>query len=269
MFRERSSSTGPGLKRCASLWIRRFASSGRRRSGIAVLRHWTSRHRKRPLDSYGMRKGEFIVWYPGCTGSRILVDAVHAAPPRADVYTGPLARAAAKKLGGHCIVATVSRTRADLNRRRGPSNAKAIDEYRTAIRSLLSDAELLVHNQLNQPVLHLAVHGMTDAHGYDVEIGTRNGVSCSARVRDLVKSRLESWARGVGAQGSRVVLDGHFVGDASKAVHRCGEASSKYLGYGPNFNTVQIEFAHWLRRNYRDEVIAALVAVGTAFESLD
>ena len=216
-----------------------------------------------------MRKGEFLVWHPGRTGSRILVDAVHAARPQADVYTGPIARAAAKKLGGHCIIATVSRTRADLNRQRGPSNAKAIDEYRTAIRSLLTDAELLIHNQLNQPVLHLAVHGMTDAHGCDVEIGTRNGVSCSARVRDLVRSRLESWARGVGAQGSRVVLDRHFVGDASKIVHRCGEASSKYLGYGPNFNTVQIEFAHWLRHSYRDEVIAALVAVGTAFESLD
>ena len=216
-----------------------------------------------------MKKGEFLVWHPGSTGSRILVDAVHAAPPNADVYTGRIARAAAKMLGGHCIVATVSRTIADLNRPRTPSNAKAIDEYRAVIRSLLSDAELLIHNQLNQPVLHLAVHGMTDDHGYDVEIGTRNGVSCSARVRDLVKSRLENWARRVGAQGPRVVLDQRFIGDASKIVHRCGEASSRYLGYGPNFNTVQIEFAHWLRSRYRDEVIAALVAVGTAFESLD
>ena len=216
-----------------------------------------------------MKKGEFLVWYPGRTGSRILVDAVHAAGPKADVYTGAIARAAAKMLGGHCIVATVSRTRADLNRTRGPTNAKAIDEYRTVIRSLLADAGLLSRNRLDQPVLHLAVHGMTDAHGYDVEIVTRNGVSCSARVRDLVKSGLENWARRVGDRVCRVVLDQRFVGDASKVVHRCGEPSSSYAGYGPNFNTVQIEFAYWLRRRYRDEVIAALGAIGTAFEGVD
>ena len=34
-------------------------------------------------------------------------------------------------------------------------------------------------------------------------------------------------------------------------------------------NTVQIEFAHWLRCRHRTAVIEALVAVGTAFENLD
>ena len=173
MLRERSSSAGPGIRGCASLWIRRVVASGPRRSGIAVLASLDfAPSETAPSADTPMRKGEFLVWHPGRTGSRILVDAVHAARPQADVYTGPIARAAAKKLGGHCIIATVSRTRADLNRQRGPSNAKAIDEYRTAIRSLLTDAELLIHNQLKSNQCYtLAVHGMTDAHGCDVEIG--------------------------------------------------------------------------------------------------
>lgn len=64
-----------------------------------------------------------------------------------------------------------------------------------------------------------------------------------------------------------MVLDQRFVGDSSKVVHRCGDVLSGYKGYGSNFNTIQIEFAHWLRRGHRDVVVGALVAVGIAFET--
>ncbi len=215
-----------------------------------------------------MLAGRFIRWSPGAKGSRVLIDAVHAAPPRADAYTGEIAQAAATALGGHCIVATVSRTKADLNRPRRASNAPAIDEYRATIRKLLADAGLLSQGRLARPVLHLAVHGMTDNHGYDVEIGTRKGASCSEEVRGLAHRILRDWARrAVDAHRPlKIVLDERFIGDPSKIVHRLGDPMSGYEGYGANFNTIQLEFARWLRVRHRASVVNALIAIGRAFQ---
>lgn len=221
-------------------------------------------------DCWGMQQGKFLKWHGGERGCRVLVDAVHAAAPKADRFTGVIAQNASRTLGAHCIVATVSRTKADLNRPRGPSNAAAIDEYRTTIRRLLGDAGLLSNGQLERRILHLAVHGMTDSYDYDIELGTRHDTTCSADVRDLVHKTLRGWARGLGGpRRPKVVLNESFVGDASKTVHRCGDALSGYDAYGVNFNTVQIEFANWLRRRHRSALVDALVLVGRAFESLD
>lgn len=219
---------------------------------------------------WSMEQGKFLKWHGGDKGCRLLVDAIHAAAPHADAFTGVIAENASRMLGAHCIVATVSRTKADLNRPRGPSNAAAIDEYRTTIRRLLGDAALLSNGQLQRRILHLAVHGMADSNDYDIELGTRHGTTCSTDVRDLVHRTLQGWARGVGGRRRpKIVFDRHFVGDASKTVHRCGDVLSGYDGYGVNFNTLQIEFAHWLRRRHRSAVVDALVLVGRAFESLD
>lgn len=219
---------------------------------------------------WSMQQGKFLKWHGGNKGCRVLVDAVHAAAPKADSFTGVIAQNASRTLGAHCIVATVSRTKADLNRPRRPSNAAAIDEYRTTIRRLLGDAGLLSNRQLERRILHLAVHGMDDSHGYDIELGTRHGTTCSAEVRDLVHKVLQGWARGLGRwRRPKIVLDQYFVGDASKTMHRCGDALSGYDGYGDNFSTVQIEFAYWLRRRHCPALVDALVLVGQAFESLD
>jgi N-formylglutamate amidohydrolase len=217
-----------------------------------------------------MEQGKFLKWHGGDKGCRLLVDAVHAAAPAADAFTGVIAENASRILGAHCIVATVSRTKADLNRPRDHSNAAAIDEYRATIRRLLGDAGLLSNGELERPILHVAVHGMADSHDYDIELGTRNGATCSGDVRDLVQRTLEDWAQCLGGRRrAKVVIDQHFVGDASKGVHRYGDELSGCAGYGVNFNTIQIEFAHWLRRRHRSAVIDSLVLVGRAFETLD
>lgn len=202
-------------------------------------------------------------------GSVILIDAVHAAPPNADVHTGSIAAAAAETLRAHCIIATVSRTEADLNRPRDRSNAAAIDEYRVVIRKLLEGAGLLEppDGRLLRPFLHLAVHGMDDHHGYDVEVGTRHGLSCSEDVRALVFDVLRVWS-GIGwnERQPQVVLDQNLVGDRSKVVHRLGDLGSGYGAYGESFNTVQIEFAAWLRGHQRAKVVDALIGIGKAFQ---
>ena len=214
-------------------------------------------------------EGRFVCWTRGGMGTVILIDALHAASPQADAYTGPIVEAAARALSAHCIIAAVSRTEVDLNRPRDSSNAAAIDEYRAVIRGLLEGTELLEppDHRLRKPFLHLAVHGMDDGHGYDVEVGTRRGDSCSGMVRTLVRDVLRSWAgESWTPREPKVVLDHTFVGDRSKVVHRLGEPESSYDGYGSNFNTVQIEFASWLRRSQRARVVDALIRIGNAFQ---
>lgn len=205
------------------------------------------------------RVGDRAVWS--------LVDAVHAANPSADLHTGEIARRVADETGCHCIVARVSRTLADLNRAPDPSNVSAILDYRAAIRRLLEMSSLVSDGGLSRPFLHVAIHGMTDEHEYDIEVGTRNGETCSEDVAEWLMGELEAWA---GAQEGhiRVVRDVRFIGDASKAFHRHGDATLGYGGYGPLFNTVQIEWARHLRAHRQNEVVGVLCRIVDKFGSV-
>lgn len=216
----------------------------------------------------GFTRGKFVRCLPACRTPTVLIDAVHAAAPRSDAHTGEIAEGAAKRLGSHCIIALASRTRADLNRPRTTANAAAIDEYRAALRACLDGAGLLVPgDHLSKPFLHLAVHGMKSNSTCDVEVGTRHGRTCSPFVERLVAKVLGRWAStGWASKTPRVATNVRFIGDSSKVVHREGHADSGYAGYGPMFNTVQLESATWLRKSHRARVVEALVQIAGAFE---
>ncbi len=215
---------------------------------------------KRPLF-------RFLEYRPATEASRVLVDAIHAAPPKADRYTGEIVKAVAKHTGCHCIVAKVSRTKADINRPAARSgNPEAVAEYRATIASLLEATGLLDdRRQVIRPFLHIAVHGMTDDHDLDVELGTRHKRTCSPSVHDWVFDHLKQWASKFDPRRvPRVGANQHFRGDESKAFHRLGDGSG-YAGYGPNFHTIQIEFAHWLRSKHRASVVDFLSGLVMAF----
>lgn len=210
----------------------------------------------------------FLEYRPAAQVVRVLVDAVHAASPKSDLYTEDIVKAVARRTACHCIVAKVSRTKADINRPPATSgNPEAIAEYRETIENLLHATGLLdKRRQLVRPFLHIAVHGMADDHSLDVEIGTRDKTTCSPSVHDWVMDRLTEWASKFGARRvPRVGANQRFRGDESKAFHRLGDGEG-YPGYGLNFHTIQIEFAHWLRSEHRASVIDILSGVVVAFE---
>lgn len=196
----------------------------------------------------------------------VLIDAVHAQKPRHDKYTGELAEFVAERTGCHCIIATVSRTDVDLNRAPVPNNKRhcsAIEEYRCSIKSMLQSGRLLESGKLRHPFLHLALHGMKDSHGIDIDLGTRYGKTCSPLIRNWIytafKQNINSlfWHR----QQPEPVLDRCFPGDPSKSFHCGGTGRNSYPGYGENYNTVQIECAYWLRSNHRTELVDILCQV--------
>jgi len=217
---------------------------------------------------YTFARGRFVRYLLAGRAPTVLIDAVHAAAPKSDAHTGGIAELAAKRLGSHCIVALVSRTRADLNRPRTDANAAAIDEYRGAIRACLEGAGLLLQSgRVGAPFLHIAVHGMKDNSRCDVEIGTRYGQTCTPAVEKLVAKALHNWASSAWVSKTpRLATNLVFVGDASKVVHRDGHPESGYVGYGSAFNTVQLEFANWLRSRHRNRIVEVLVDIGRAFE---
>ncbi|RDV81249.1 hypothetical protein [Ammonifex thiophilus] len=63
-----------------------------------------------------------------------------------------------------------------------------------------------------------------------------------------------------------VLLDRCFIGDPSEVFHRWGDGRG-YTGYGPNFNTVQIETSSTLRKEYREAVIEFLSCLVREFSS--
>jgi len=106
------------------------------------------------------------------------------------------------------------------------------------------------NGKLSKPYLHLALHGMRDKWNLDIEIGTLHGKTCSPEVKEWFVGEIKKHFR-------RVQIDGRFCGDPSKSVHRCGDkiSDTEYLGYGKNFNTIQIEISRTLRENCQKKLI--------------
>jgi len=201
---------------------------------------------------------DYLKYRAGQDRPRVLVDAVHAADPRSDLFTGEIAETIAERAGCHSIIATVSRDVADLNRPPNQRNADAVQEYRQTLQTLLQASNLTgADKTLKQPFLLMALHGMRDRPNKDIELGTLYGRSCSPSVRDWIAERFHTWSRlsRTGRHQPIVVIDQVFVGDQSIAFHRQSDPETNYRGYGHQFHTVQIEIAYWLRKQHRSELV--------------
>ncbi|OAT83671.1 hypothetical protein [Desulfotomaculum copahuensis] len=206
-------------------------------------------------------EGRFVKYWLGNGELRAHVDAVHATSPKADLYTAEIVAGVARLTGCACIIATVSRTEADLNRPPSSSNREAIEEYRQVIREILSHCRILNERTglITAPYLHLAIHGMVDNnHGrHAIEIGTCQGNSCSEDVREWLYGSATALAKEILPAETSVIMDRYFVGNESKAFHRLGDGK-RYEGYGSNFNTAQVEVSLTLRKEYGESIIHLL-----------
>jgi len=198
-----------------------------------------------------------------------LVDALHAAPPEADIHTDTIAQKVAQKTGCAVIIATVSRTIADLNRSPDGANEPAVREYRSSIREAVEYLDILDHvqNRITKPYLHLCLHGMKDDHygPFAIEVGTARGQSCSAEIRDWFQESLKSKAEAL-LPKIEVAFDQIFVGDRSIALHRNGDGGN-YEGYGPHFHTLQIEISRTIRSKCRSQISELFAHLIKEFQS--
>lgn len=190
-----------------------------------------------------MLKREYLDYNIGLKKYNSVVDALHAASPKADIYTGKIVRLIIEKIDASGIISKVSRTKMDLNRPMNDNNRLGILEYRQCLRDIVVSKGILAQdNRISKRFLHISVHGMAKSRTSDFEIGTRNGDSCSEDIRDWFCKRLESISANFG-------IDSIFPGDSSKAYHRLGDPDNNYIGYGENFNTIQFEINHYFRNN--------------------
>lgn len=200
----------------------------------------------------------YLKFYIGDQDLRCHLDAVHAKPPKSDLYTEEIVFNTIRETRCSGIIATVSRVIADLNRNRNINNTEAVDEYRRVLRKILKNKKIIGKTgRLTVPYLHLTVHGMANRPGFDVEIGTFKGASCSQDFRtwfiNNFQKHLQSYIPGVNMK-----YDYRLWGYPSLAQHRLGDSFSNYPGYGNNFNTVQLEFSKRLREEKRREIIKIL-----------
>ncbi len=186
------------------------------------------------------------------------LDAVHAKPPQSDLYTEEIVKKTIQKIGCSGIIALISRVEADLNRTPNSKNRKAVEEYRLVLNKFLKNQEILDKNgRIVSPYLHLSIHGMADRPGFDVEIGTYKGASCSEMLRKWFVPRFTHYLKEK-IPGVRIKEDFYFYGYPSLVHHRLGDPSSRYPGYGELFNTIQLEFSKSLREKKRDEIIKTI-----------
>lgn len=186
------------------------------------------------------------------------VDAIHAKPPKSDLYTEEIVLEVMEKTGCSGIVALVSRIEADLNRSPDSKNKKAIDEYRFILKKNLEDLDILDEKGFaTEPYLHLSIHGMADRPDFEVEIGTFKGASCSKDFRhwfiDNFKKHIKKYIPNITIQ-----YDYLLYGYPSLTYYRLGDSENNYSGHGELYNTVQLEFSTSLRENNKQEIINLL-----------
>lgn len=199
----------------------------------------------------------FLRFRRGRRRPNVLIEALHAVPPRAEVFTDRIVGLVSQTVDCHCIIATVSRQVADLNRFPNSRNQSAVKEYRETIRELLHHSGALDETgQVRFPFLHLSLHGMRDRSYMDIELGTVFGDSCSADVLQWLLSETRRWAgRLENDRREPIVVDNQeLYGEPVIATHRLGDTASGYAGYGDNFNSVQIEIARRLRDSHSKEL---------------
>lgn len=214
----------------------------------------------------------------GQRAQHVLIDAPHAAHPQGESPTGKIANHVSKEVGCHCIIGTVSRTEADLNRPPERSgNPQAVYKYRATIQHILESTGIIDGDRdINHPFLHLQIHGMknrsldsSESYNLDVEIGTKGKTTCSPTVHDWIVDQFKEWSRAV--EGKKEIVIGankRFSGDPSKGYHRHGD-DGEYRGYGENFHTVQIEFTKWLRSKHQQEIENVLRHIAQEFGSAE
>jgi len=186
-----------------------------------------------------------------------LTDALHAAPPSADVFTDKIVEGIMIQTGCAGIISTVSRNLADLNRVPNNENSLAIQEYRQALNDILISHSLVDpwQQKIKQPFLHLSFHGMKDEHygPYGIEVGTVFGLSCSTEVKKWFTKALAQKGANL-LPDINLMIDQKFSGDESITFHRHGDGD-QHQGYGANFHTFQIELSRTLRKEYIIQII--------------
>lgn len=196
------------------------------------------------------------------------VDAQHAAPPESDLFTDNIAAQLIAQTGCAGIIGTISRTKADLNRKPDGKNNEALQEYRSTINDILLYLDILdnTNHRVTKPYLHLTIHGMKDIHygPYGIEIGTLHGQSCSPEVRAWFQKMLVAQSQELFPQ-LNIIFDHKFAGNDSILFHRLGDGDN-HRGYGPNFHTFQIELARTLREDYQSEIVELFSRVIIQFQ---
>lgn len=207
-----------------------------------------------------MKKKKYLIYNLGEKSLSSHLDAVHAQKPKSDQYTGEIVKSVIETINASGIIATISRSKMDLNRPRSPINAPAIDEYRETIKEIIESKGILDgREKLTKNYLHLAIHGMKNRKSAEFEIGTLNGASCSPQIIDWFMKRLKSIS-------SKYALNRHYPGNKSKSYHRNGDPSSGYHGYGDKFHTIQIEINRTWRKTKQNELVKFLSEVITEFD---
>lgn len=205
---------------------------------------------------------EYIAYKYGNPKVFANVEAIHAESPNADLHTGNIVQEVAGQSGASLILSRISRDIMDLNRPRGRFNYPAVDEYRSAITTVLSKQGFLnAEHKLKLPYLHLSLHGMQDEWKRDLEIGTGYGHYCSAAVKAWFINKVAAVTDSYG-------VDDLFPGYTFRSVLRDGDlySATDFIGFGSNYHSIQLEVSRHWREKHSDFLVAFLANAIIAFQ---
>lgn len=216
------------------------------------------------MTSVDFVEGNYVKYHLGSSNTYVYIDAVHAQPPKADLYTAEIVHGVIKKTNCSGLISKISREVADLNRPICKNNKKAVLEYRKAIHYILNHLNVLDEsNNLIAPFLHIAIHGMKNYENKDIQIGTLNNTLCDYKVSKWFIKQIENNFK------CKIAIDDVFSGDPSLLYHINGDPNyKKYKGYNNKYNVLQVELSRDLREKYLEELIILFSNIVLGFTPL-
>ncbi|MCP4229788.1 MAG: N-formylglutamate amidohydrolase [bacterium] len=202
---------------------------------------------------------EIIRYRVGESGLPVIVEALHAQPPRDDRYTGDIITGISEDHGFNAIICNVSRDLVDMNRPVGSNcPAEARRDYEKAVAEILEKC-----GYVDRPFLLLSVHGCLNPSDseHSFYVGTYHGHSCIPEVQEWLMSYLTDEASG--------------SLDIPSSEIEVSDDNPKYVGlpnltifpdrYGLDFSVIQLEISQTLRKKYRPQLIELLGSLGRRF----
>jgi len=193
----------------------------------------------------------------------VLVESPYSNPPKEERDTDTIANEVARRTGAACILGRQSRQLACYTSWPNEENTHLVTRYRSIVKDIFKKAEVINANgEAFLPILHIVVRGIKDRYGLDVEIGTRNGRSCSERVAEQAKDILRTAIERNRGQWKRCAIgvDTLFHG-GSKYLELNRNGDDTFQGLGENYQALEIRLSRGSRKTYRNEIIEGLCAL--------
>lgn len=194
----------------------------------------------------------YFSWCPDINHTGIIIEAPYTVPPGSEISIGEVVIDVVEKTGCAGVVGRVSKEKKRYTGRLSHDNKDTVKAYNEIIRQIVEAGNETGRNNTNKHgILHIILRGMDNSHGVDVELSSRNGLSCDTRIMEKIANHLRHGLEGYSRRIYTVTANNLFGGGSLYLDYfRDGyPVSPEIKGFGLEYNVLEIRLSRILRNS--------------------